>query len=91
MCSPPISPQDDEIDALRAIYDEDFCKAEGAETSYSIHIRSEGGNLSLQLNVRTYMQMHAPCAMFDTDPVHCCRCQYQRTTHLSLHQLTSSS
>ena len=48
----PLS-QDDEIAALRAIYDEDFQQAEGAETSFSILVRSEGATLSLDLSVST--------------------------------------
>lgn len=49
-------PQDDEIAALRAIYDADYQQAEGAETSYSIMVRGESGTLSLELSVRQTLQ-----------------------------------
>lgn len=47
----PFAPQEEEIDALRAIYDQDFLQAEGAETSYSLCIHSDDSNLSLELSV----------------------------------------
>lgn len=43
--------QDEEIDALKAIYDEDFHIAVGAASSFAIHIHSEDRIFSLELNV----------------------------------------
>lgn len=43
--------QGEELDALRAIYEGDFQQAEGAETSFSIHICTGGNTPSLELSV----------------------------------------
>ena len=46
--------QEEEIEALRAIYDEDFCRSGGDKTSYSILIHTDDNSLSAELKVSEF-------------------------------------